>query len=170
MITLLPGRQGCAEKVPLIVTVCLALVAVFGMATSLYLFYPGALTPDSVSSLEEARSNTYGYWHPPAFAFLWRLLLTFFPAQTGMLYLSVFLYWASFAIIEALLIGERRFVHTIFIFVVSFLPSFFIQLGEIWTDIVLSHFMLFGFALLFLAEKTNRRTLTFFSLVVIILK
>ena len=48
----------------------LGLVFTAGAAVSLWLNWPGQLSPDSVWQLQQGRSDVFNSWHPPVMAWL----------------------------------------------------------------------------------------------------
>lgn len=74
-----------------------ATLAFLAMLAFYVIFYPGAMTWDSMEQLRQARLGEYGDWQPPAMAFIWRQLLMISDGPGGMLLFHMtMLYAASF--------------------------------------------------------------------------
>lgn len=82
--------------------IAIAVAALLLCAANLAFAWPGALTPDSQSQLQQATSGQFNDWHPPFMAMLWRLIGATTPAMLAM---QVGLHWLG---IWAFAEGARR--------------------------------------------------------------
>ena len=65
-------------------------------AASVWVFYPGLVSYDSILQFHEAESGRFTTTHPPLMAATWRLLLPVGGGALPMLALEQLLYWAGF--------------------------------------------------------------------------
>lgn len=120
-----------------------------------YYSYPGALSPDSLSMLKQARSGVYFDAHPPFFAMLWRPIDFFFPGSAGILLLNLGLFYGGLLFIFASLRYQYGYSTIAGLVLVGLFPPIIGILGAIWLDVVMAAFYLFGLGLLFMAQSTK---------------
>lgn len=105
-------------------------IAIFGALLTAVLRWPGALNPDSVRQLEQARSFQFTDWHPPMMALLWSV----WPQPAFMLLLQVGLLWTGLFLIASTVDGKWRYA----ILAVGFSPIAVHYGGVIQKDSVLA--------------------------------
>lgn len=115
------------------------LLLVAGLAAQVYLhFAPGAMSPDSLSILGQARSGVFEDGHPPLVTAVWRVLDRAIPGPVGMLLLHLALFYGGlFLIFRACLPQHGYFVLPVTLAVGLFPPLLGI-LGVIWIDITMA--------------------------------
>lgn len=138
---------------------CLAVIglAVTQFGFSLWMFYPGLVTYDSILQFGEASNGKFTTIHPPLMAAIWRLLLRAGPGSLPMLVMDLGLYWASFAALAVYCVratGQRRAVVAVLAGLWPLLLSFS---GVIWKDVILASAWGLSCALMLLATRRGRR-------------
>jgi len=131
----------------------LAILAVGWLGFLLYA-YPGYLSFDSIVQLREARSGVFTDWHPPAMAFLWRLVEHVIRGPFGMLTLQT----TTFLVGGYLLLARylKPLVAAIFAVVLFWLPPVSSTMAVIWKDSQMTGYLLLGLGLL-LSERARTR-------------
>jgi hypothetical protein len=127
------------------------LAALCGFAVTVATFYPGYMSPDSITQLEQARRGVYSDWHPPLMAWLWGL----FDRIVGpgaMLLLHSLLFWGSLAAL-AWQRFPKRWAAGIVILAIGFFPPIFALLGTVWKDVSLAATLLTAFVVLLRAHR-----------------
>lgn len=136
------GRDGAA--------IAIANAALLLCTANLAFAWPGLLTPDSQSQLQQAISGQFNDWHPPFMAMLWQLIGATIPA---MLVVQVALHWAG---IWTFAEGARRTRHSLWPWVLLALgltPIAFKYTGIIQKDSLLTSFLVLAFGLAFLLPQ-----------------
>lgn len=116
-----------------LMTVCCAIAWYVGSH-----FSPGAMSPDSVSILTQARSGIYLDNHPPLLAFLWRQVEIFVSGPIGLLILNLSFFYGGLYLIF------RPYARTCFLsallllLIVGLYPPIIGILGAIWADITMA--------------------------------
>jgi len=107
------------------------------------IFYPGAMTWDSMEQLRQARLSEYGDWQPPAMAFVWHQLLVINDGPGVMLFFHMsMLYGASLFLYLWAVRNSYRW-SAIFLFI-PFLPWIVNFEFVIWKDVGLAFSWLFA--------------------------
>jgi hypothetical protein len=139
-------------------SLCLLLVIIAGLLTTVVVFAPGYMSPDSVDQLAQGRSGIYGDWHPPVMSWLWGRLDRVVPGPLGMLVFHNLLFWSGLGLWVALVAPRWNFiVKCLLLLVIGFFPPIFLLLSTIWKDVGLAAAFLLAAALLLYAER--RRSL-----------
>ena len=76
-------------------SLCLLLVIIAGLLTTVIVFAPGYMSPDSVAQLAQGRSGRYGDWFPPVMSWLWGRLDRVVSGPLGMLVFHNLLFWSG---------------------------------------------------------------------------
>ena len=119
----------------------LAMAAAMGGQVFLH-FNPGALSPDSLNILAQARSGVFEDGHPPLMAAIWRLIDRIVPGSVGMLLLNLGLFYGGlFLIFRWAALRYQIGVLPAFL-VVGLFPPIIGILGAIWIDITMAGFFL----------------------------
>ena len=116
-----------------------ALLALLEMGATLWLFYPGLVTYDSILQFAEAQTGRFTTTHPPLMAAVWRaFLLTFGGGALPMLVMNQLLYWGSFAVLSfACIRSSRRWWGILAVFA-GLWPLLLQFSGVIWKDVTLA--------------------------------
>ena len=131
----------------------LAMAVAMGSQVFLH-FSPGALSPDSLSILAQARSGIFEDGHPPLMAAIWRLVDRLVPGSIGMLVLNLGLFYGGlFLIFRWAATRYQVGVWPAFL-VVGVFPPIIGILGAIWIDVTMAGFFLAALGV-FLAGSTR---------------
>lgn len=123
------------------------LMAGIGLHVFLH-FAPGAMSPDSISILQQARSGEFSDAHPPLMAVIWRWLDRLVPGPAVMLTLQLVLYYTGiFLILSAFARRHGMLVLPIGL-VIGLYPSLIGILGAIWIDILMAGWLLLAAGLI----------------------
>ncbi len=127
------------------------LIAALGIATLyLALAWPGQLTPDSRTQLQQAVSGRFDDWHPPFMAMLWRVIGATAPA---MLVLQVGLHWFGIWLFAEGVRRERGGAWPYAVLAIGLTPIALKYVGVLQKDSLLAGFLLVGFGLAFLIPQ-----------------
>ena len=111
---------------------CLLLVIIAGLLTTVVVFAPGYMSPDSVDQLAQGRSGRYGDWHPPVMSWLWGRLDHAVPGPLGMLVFHNLLFWSGLGLWVALVAPRwNLIVKCLLLLVIGFFPPIFLLLSTI---------------------------------------
>jgi hypothetical protein len=113
----------------------LAFVLVFGI--TILLWFPGAMSEDSVYQLDQARHGEFSDAHPPLMALLWRFLDKLVPGPLGMLLVNTLLYVGGLTVVIRLLSLAPVAVSALAVAAIAFFPPLFGIIGVIWKDIAM---------------------------------
>jgi hypothetical protein len=114
-----------------------ALIAALA-ALQLHAFWPGVVTPDSLSQYAQAVSGQYQDWHPPMMAFIWRQLARLAPGQAPFLVLDALLYWTGIGLLADAMRREGRPLTALAIVAVAAIPIPLGELGAVVKDTLLA--------------------------------
>ncbi len=139
------------------------LSALFGFFVSIYFFYPGFMTNDSVIALDEARTGQFTDLQPPLMAWVWGKFDQIVPGPIGMLVFHNALFWTALALL-AISIFDKPRARALFVLSFGFFPPIFSLLGMIWKDVGMGSALLLGSSLVLLAQKKASRILLALSI------
>ncbi len=126
-------------------------VCMFGFGFCLAAYYPGLLSPDSISMMSQARDLAFWDWHSTMTPLLWAALYRLIPGPQGMLALLLAFYWgAVFVLAGAATQIERRVAPAML--VSAFLPFTINFAGTLWSDVLTATSWSMCAALVFSAE------------------
>jgi hypothetical protein len=129
-------------------------VAAVGVLLTVLVFYPGFMSPDSVSQLAQGRAGVFGDWHPPVMSWIWGQMDRLLPGPVGMLLFHSLLYWTGLALWMALLAPQwPLLVQCLATLLVGLSPPLFALVGTVWKDVGMAAAFLLGSALLLHAER-----------------
>lgn len=114
-----------------------ALVAVCMLALLVIVFYPGYMSPDSISQLEQATGVTHlTDWHPPVMTRLWGLLIGVTGHISSMLIFQLVLLVAAMFVLSNLVYRHtRNRAWALSVYVIVLLPNIMNIAGVIWKDV-----------------------------------
>jgi hypothetical protein len=115
--------------------------AVLCCLVSLFAYWPGELTPDSLNQLEQARTGHLTDWHPPLMAVIWEL----WPQPAVMLVIQIGLHWLGIGCLAGRLQsdGSKRWAWAML--ALGFTPIAFKYVGVIQKDSLLASCMIAAF-------------------------
>lgn len=116
-----------------------------------FLFDPGIMSNDSITSLEQARSFEFNDWHPPLMALIWSVLDKVIAGPAGMLLAqaALFAYACAALCANAFPNLSVRFPRWLVVVAFSLFPPVMTLAGMIWKDIWMSSFLLLAVVHLF---------------------
>ncbi|MFP5247133.1 MAG: hypothetical protein ACLGH0_10605 [Thermoanaerobaculia bacterium] len=120
-------------------------------------FYPGTMSPDAVYQLAQARAGSFTDWHPPLMAAVWGVLDRVIPGPFGMLLLQNAMFWGALFIFW-------RMTDRLSLIAIGFVPATLTQLSSILKDVHLGVALLLAAALLYVAQRTNRKAALLLSI------
>lgn len=114
-----------------------ALVAVSMLALLAIVFYPGYMSPDSISHLEQATGVTHlTDWHPPAMTRLWGFLIRVTGHISSMLIFQLMLLVAAMFMLSILVYRHtRNRAWALSVYIIILLPNIVNIAGVIWKDV-----------------------------------
>src|SRR3974390_3609227 len=124
-------------------------LATAGFAFTLYVFYPGILTCDSLYIYKDIAKRAFGDWQSPVLMGLWMLVDPIAPGPGSIFLLTATLYLSAFAII-ALGVARHSPQLALLVPVFGMMPPAFVLVGVIWRDILFGVSWLFAAGLVFL--------------------
>ncbi len=136
-------------------SVCL-LAAIIGLAFTVACFFPGYMSPDSISQLGQGRTLSFTDWHPPVMSLLWGLLDRIAPGPAGMLILHNLIFWTGLSLFVYHLGFERGWAAAA-ILLVGLSPPVLALLSTIWKDVAMGCSLLLGCGLLLRAERSRSK-------------
>ena len=114
-----------------------ALVAVSMLALLAIVFYPGYMSPDSISHLEQATGVAHlTDWHPPVMTRLWGFLIRVTGHISSMLIFQLMLLVAAMFMLSILVYRHtRNRAWALSVYVIVLLPNIMNIAGVIWKDV-----------------------------------
>lgn len=114
-----------------------ALVAVCTLALLVAVFYPGYMSPDSISHLEQATGVArLTDWHPPVMTRLWGVLIRVTGHISSMLIFQLMLLVAAMFMLSIIVYRHtRNRVWALSIYMILLLPNIVNIAGVIWKDV-----------------------------------
>lgn len=145
----------------------LALVLAAGADASLWLNWPGQLSPDSVWQLQQGRSGVFNAWHPPVMAWLLGRFDAVSPGAPGFIVLDTLLGFGGLFAFAALA-PRPRIAVIVLAAALSASPLLLTYQGDVWKDVLFADAAVAGFAALAWAarvwdEPAPRRGLVVFT-------
>ena len=130
----------------------------------IYIFYPGAMSADSIDQWRQALNpDQINNWFPPAMVHLWILLNKLSHGPQGMLIFHFLCYFLSICLFGKCFFDTvaKRVAYILF---VGLFPPIFFLTGIIWKDVSMLVSISMSIALLFLFEKTRNKILIITSI------
>jgi len=124
-------------------------LAAAGFAFTLYVFYPGIMTFDSLYIYKDMAKRAFGDWQSPVLMGLWMLVDPIAPGPGSIFLLTAALYWSAFAIM-ALGVARHSPRLALLVPVLGMMPPAFVLVGVIWRDILFGISWLLAAGLVFL--------------------
>jgi hypothetical protein len=139
-----------------------------GFVYSVLAFFPGWMSPDSVSQYSEAKSKVFYDWHPVLMAWWWSKLDRLYEGPAPMLLQNLVLYWGAWALLAC---GARhRIGHFSYaIPLLGFWPGILFPLGQVWKDVLFACSMFFAWAVLINVHLQGRRPLLIERVAILVL-
>ena len=114
-----------------------ALVAVSMLVLLIVIFYPGYMSPDSISHLEQATGAAHlTDWHPPVMTRLWGILIRVTSHISSMLIFQLVLLVTAMFVLSILVYRHtRNRAWALSVYVIVLLPNIVNIAGVIWKDV-----------------------------------
>ena len=132
------------------------LICFFGFGLTVWAFYPGMLSSDSIASLGEGRSGIIYDQNSPVMSFLLGALDQIISGTGLMLILQASVFWTAIALLWRA-VYKRSFVAGLAVVLFPFLPQILSHIPAIWKDVGMAIALLMSVALVFFAKKTGSR-------------
>lgn len=133
------------------------LLCVFGASCGIFIFYPGAMSGDSVGQwLQVLRPEILGTWSPPTMVYLWMAFNKIFPGPQGMLYFNYVIFFLSIYILASVFY-KKLFPRLLFIVFMGFFPPLFFLNGVLWKDTAMLVSISMSIALLFKSASSRNK-------------
>ena len=132
------------------------LICLFGFGLTLFAFYPGMMSPDSIASLNEGRSGIIYDQNSPLMSYLWGCLDLLVAGPALMLALQVGTFWIAIAFLweathrESILLGLALVLF-------PFMPQILSQLPVVWKDVGMATALLMATSLVYFAQKRKSK-------------
>jgi hypothetical protein len=121
----------------------------------LAVFNPGAMSPDSFSILEQARTLALSEAHPPLLAILWHFTEKVWLGPLPILFLNLAFFYFANALIFAETCRRFSLASIPMFFVLALWPPVFGIIGVIWVDISMAAFFCASVGLFLLHERIS---------------
>src|SRR3989338_137024 len=118
----------------------------------LHMFYPGLMSPDSVSQLRDAITGNFSDWHPPVMSATWKLTNKFVFGPFGMLIFHNLMFSLSLSLFIRY-VTKKVWLRCLYMLIIGFMPSIFSQLGVIWKDVGFSASLFLASSILLFSLK-----------------
>jgi hypothetical protein len=126
-------------------------VCVIGFGFCFIAYYPGMLSPDSISMMSQARDLSFTDWHSPVMPLLWAGLYRLAPGPQGMLALLLAFYWGAVFLLAGAAAQIERHVAPAML-IAGFMPFTINFAGTLWSDVLTATSWLICSALVFSVE------------------
>jgi len=136
-------------------------ILLFGL--TIWAFYPGFMSPDSIANLADGRSGEFHDINSPVMSYLWGKFDGIAAGPALMLILQNAVFWSAAACFWHAT-HKRSFRLGLCLVLFALLPNIFSQLPVIWKDVGLGASLFLAAALLYLADKTKNRIAFFASI------
>jgi hypothetical protein len=118
--------------------IAVVLAAAVGIGVTCSVFYPGAMSNDSLGCYGDAIIGVVkGNSQPAIISFLWKYILEVIPSPFGPLLFQNLIFWSGLALI-AFECRLRTSYAVIAVFGIGFFPTVFALLGVLWKDILMA--------------------------------
>lgn len=132
-----------------------ALVAAIGFIFTVYAFYPGVMSSDSLDQFQQALNFRFSDWHPPAMAIFWSGLAHIWRGPQLMLLMQEALFWGAVYLLLSTL-EIRALWARLLVVGLLFSPALLNFSGVIWKDVQLTASWLFVLAFVYAAQMKGK--------------
>ncbi|CAN5400008.1 hypothetical protein BH10ACI1_BH10ACI1_21640 [soil metagenome] len=123
---------------------------------TIWAFFPGLMSPDSVGNLTDGRSGNFHDINSPVMSYLWGILDRIIAGPALMLGLQNAVFWSGCAVFWQATYKKSRWLGFGLI-LFALLPHTLAQLPVIWKDVGLGASLFLTVALIYLADKTKSK-------------
>lgn len=138
------------------------LLCVLCFGLTIWAFYPGFMSPDSIGNLADGRSGVFSDINSPLMSYLWGILDRIAAGPALMLILQTFVFWSGCAIFWHAT-HKKSFRLGLALILFALLPQILSHLPVIWKDVGLGACLFLGAALVYSADKTKSKIALFAS-------
>jgi hypothetical protein len=139
------------------------LLCILCFGLTIWAFYPGFMSPDSIANLADGRASEFHDINSPVMSYLWGKLDRIIAGPALMLVLQNVVFWSAAACFWHAT-HKRSFRLGLCLILFALLPQIFSQLPVIWKDVGFGASLFLSAALLYLADKTKNRVAFFASI------
>jgi hypothetical protein len=132
-------------------------IALFGFTLSIFTFFPGWMSNDSIIQYREAHSGAFNGWHPVLMAWWWRQLDHLYQGPALFLIQNLMLYWGGWGLLANAL-RHTRGKYAYFTPLFGLWPALFFVLGEIWKDVAYACCQFLAWTIIINAYCWQRKT------------
>lgn len=131
-------------------------------ALTVWAFYPGLMSPDSLANLMGGRENLIHDINSPVMSYVWGMLDRIIPGPALLFVLQNAVFWAAAAIFWRTL-ERKSFGLALAIVLLGLLPQVLSQLTTVWKDVGLGACLFLTTALVYQANETKNKIALFLS-------
>lgn len=125
-------------------------------------FYPAGMSPDSLSSWDQAHTKVFNDWHPIVFTWLIMVLSYIWdsPAIVSLFQITILSLIIGYSFYQFQYLGVRKSILTLTSIIIAFIPSYGIFNIIIWKDVLFSGSLLIFTVTLYLIVHSKGKWLT----------
>ncbi|UNM05675.1 MAG: hypothetical protein H6925_03930 [Holosporaceae bacterium] len=128
----------------------------FGLLLAcLFVFYPGQLSPDSLSIYAQAQAHQYSDHHPPLMGYLWHYLDLIVKGPLLMYLINLGLIWSALYILAfKIFTAQKNKLLHYYVLCIPLIPHVACYAGFVWKDLIFAYG--YGLISVYLALKTMK--------------
>ncbi|MDM3403665.1 hypothetical protein OGV31_14785 [Citrobacter sp. Cb019] len=150
------------------IEIVLLIICISGMMCSIYAFYPGWMSPDSIFQYDNAVTGRYNSWHPVIMAWWWRVLGYISDGPGPFLVQNLMLFWVGFYFIAKTLAKYFRW-GSIVVLLLAAMPSVLIIMAQLWKDAVFTSLAVLSIGIVFYSIDSGKFYKSIFLLLIFLL-
>jgi hypothetical protein len=139
------------------------LLCVLGFGLTIWAFYPGFMSLDSIGNLTDGRNGSFSDINSPLMSYLWGIFDRIVSGPALMLMAQNAVFWSGAAVFWHAT-REKSVRLGLCLILFALLPQIFSQLPVIWKDVGLGACLFFSASLVYLADKTKNKIALFASI------
>lgn len=136
------------------------LLSAFGFGITIAAFYPGYMSPDSISNLTQGREGLFYDINSPVMSCLWGVLDRIYAGPALMLIFHNLIFWSGCAIFWKATRNESAKLGLALV-LLGFMPQILSQLSTIWKDVGLTVSLFIVAALLYSSARNKSKGFLF---------
>lgn len=138
------------------------LLCVLCFGLTIWAFYPGFMSPDSIGNLTDGRNGVFSDINSPLMSYLWGIFDRIVAGPALMLILQTAVFWSGCAVFWHMT-HKKSFWLGLCLILFALMPQILSQLPVIWKDVGLGAALFFASALIYSADKTKSKIALFAS-------
>lgn len=123
-----------------------------GIVLTVYCYYPGYMSSDSIDQFAQGRTGIFNEHHPPVMSFLLGRFDRLIPGPAGMLIFHNVLFWSGLAMLASTLFGHS-YAAWFLTWGIGFSPPVTALLSTIWKDVGMGSALVLSTAFFVAAKK-----------------